>query len=127
MKEHMMQKEKRRYQRITPRKKAFALIDGAFSGTCKIHDISMKGIGLGSISDNVKHRLDSEVSLFIPKKGLRVTSLPCRILYQLAAPNPSPELTDEALFERFRYGIAFDKLEKSHRKILSKFIKELET
>jgi hypothetical protein len=126
MEERMVQKENRRYQRIAPRNKAFALIGGAFSGTCKINDISMNGIGLESISDNVTSRLDNEVSLFIPKKGLQVTSLPCRILYHLATPTPPPELTGEALFGRFRCGIAFDKLDESHRKMLSKFIKALE-
>lgn len=120
-----MGKKKRKYSRIAPQKKAFASIGNTFSGICKLEDISLGGIGVGCISDIAHDSQDSEVTLYIPEDDVEVVALACKIIYQNAELLPSPKARGEALFKRFRCGIAFKNLDKAQHKLLSRFIETL--
>jgi PilZ domain-containing protein len=120
-----MRKKKRKYDRIAPKKKAFASIGNTFSGICKIEDISMGGVGIGCISDIAPNKFDSEVTLYLPKDDIELSALPCRIIYQKAESLPSPKAKGEALFKRFRCGIAFEELDKSQCDMLSRFFEAI--
>lgn len=121
----LKRKKKRKYSRISPKKKAFASVGNTFSGICKVEDISLCGIGIGCITDIAPDNQDSEVTLYLPDDDIEVSALPCKIIYQTAESLPSPKTKGEALFKKFRCGIAFEELDKSQLKTLSSFIDAL--
>ena len=120
-----MRKEKRKYLRITPSKKAFSSIGATFSGICKIEDISMNGIGISCVSDIAPNGFDRVVNLFLPDENIQVGGLPCKIVYQNTELLPVPSKESQAQIKRFRCGIVFEDLKKTQIKALSDFVSAL--
>ncbi len=125
-----MQKEKRQYVRITPRKKAFAAMGKTFSGVCRLKDISLNGFSVGCIADIAPKHTLGEATLFLPDGNLEVAKLPCRIVYQDAESLPSfqsfSHLDEDITFKRYQCGIVFNGLTKDQKNQLTDFIMAIE-
>ena len=85
----------------------------------------MGGVGIECVSEIESNGFNSEVTLYLPKDDIESSSLPCKIIYKMADSLPSPEAKGEALFKRFRYGIAFENLDESQRNTLAIFLDAL--
>ncbi|MFH0726575.1 MAG: PilZ domain-containing protein [Pseudomonadota bacterium] len=116
--------EQRKTIRFKPRKRIFAALGSDLSQVGKIIDVSLGGVSFEFISDLEAGEEKTHVDIFTLDDGLRLTGLPCSLIYQLSESLPHLKGKTEEAFKARRCGLKFDHLRREQWCNLSELIEK---
>ena len=118
--------EQRRYMRFSVQDNAFAALRGVFGKVGKLNDISKKGLAFSYLIEYVKGVTDknySEVDIFLAANNFYLDKVPCKIVYEIQAPNSDKNYS----IMKHRCGLQFGELSISQSQLLELFLENYTT
>ena len=114
--------EQRRYLRFSTPDNAYAALGPAFTIVGKIKGISMGGLALEYITDQVSELENIEVDIFLREEEFHISKIPCKLIYDIPLDTSAKNQIFPDGLIRKRCGVQFEKLTKICRKQLEHFI-----
>jgi DNA-binding response OmpR family regulator len=108
--------DRRKHKRFVPHQDAFAVIESWFSGSCKIHDISMGGLSFFSEHPIGQSNGNRKILLDIRDKGFTLDRIPCSLISNGNQKMPSGN--EQAK----RFSLEFSKLNSEQRMVLTSLL-----
>ena len=119
--------EQRKYTRFSVSDNAYAALGPTFAIVGKIKGISMGGLALEYITDQVSELENIEVDVFLRGEEFHMSKIPCKLIYDI----PLDTSAKNGIFSngliRKRCGVQFENLSKIYRKQLKRFIETYTT
>jgi hypothetical protein len=119
--------EQRKYTRFSVQDNAYAALGPTFAIVGKIKGISMGGLALEYITDQVSELENIEVDIFLREEEFHMSKIPCKLIYNI----PLDTSAKNGIFRngliRKRCGVQFENLSKIYRKQLERFIETYTT
>ena len=119
--------EQRKYTRFSVPDNAYAALGPTFAVVGKIKGISMGGLALEYITDQVSELENIEVDVFLRGKEFHISKIPCKLIYDIPFDTSEKNQIFPNGLIRKRCGVQFEKLSKIYRKQLERFIETYTT
>ena len=117
-----MAAEQRKYTRFSVPDNAYAALGPSFKMVGKIKDISMAGLALEYLTDEVSEFENFKVDVFLRGEEFHLSKIPCKLIYDLPLDTPEENKVLPNGLMRKRCGVLFEKLTKIRRELLEQFI-----
>ena len=114
--------EQRKYTRFSVPDNAYAALGPTFAMVGKIKDISMAGLALEYLTDEVSGLENSHVDVFLRGEDFHISKIPCKLIYDIPLDSTGKNQIFPDGLIRKRCGVQFEKLKKICRKQLEQFI-----
>ena len=117
-----MAAEHRKYTRFSVPDNAYAALGPSFKMVGKIKDISMAGLALEYLTDEVSELENFKVDVFLRGEEFHLSKIPCKLIYDIALDTlGKTQIFPDGLMRK-RCGVQFEKLTKTRRMQLEQFI-----
>ncbi len=117
-----MAAEHRKYTRFSVPDNAYAALGPTFTRVGKIKNISMAGLALQYLTDEVAELENLEVDVFVRGEEFHVSKIPCKLIYDIPLDTSAKNQIFTNGLMRKRCGVLFEKLTKIRRELLEQFI-----
>jgi hypothetical protein len=114
--------EQRKYTRFSVPDNAYAALGPTFTMVGKIKDISMAGLALEYLTDEVSGLENSNVDIFLRGEEFHMSKIPCKLIYDIPLDSTGKNQIFPDGLMRKRCGVQFEKLSKIRRMQLEQFI-----
>ena len=119
--------EQRKYTRFSVSDNAYAALGPTFAIVGKIKGISMGGLALEYITDQVSEVENIEVDVFLRGEEFHMSKIPCKMIYDIPLDTSAKNQTFPNGPIRKRCGVQFEKLSKIRHEQLERFIETYTT
>ncbi len=117
-----MAAEHRKYTRFSVPDNAYAALGPTFTMVGKIKNISMAGLALEYLTDEVSELENFKVDVFLRGEEFHMSKIPCKLIYDIPLPTSGKNQIFPNDLIRKRCGEQFEKLTKICRMQLEQFI-----
>lgn len=122
-----MAAEHRKYTRFSVPDNSYAALGPSFRMVGKIKDISMAGLALEYLTDEVSKLENSNVDIFLRGEEFHLSKIPCKLIYDIPLDTSAKNQFFPNGLIRKRCGVQFENLSKIYRKQLERFIETYTT
>jgi hypothetical protein len=102
--------EKRKYERVSPQRNAFAALGRRYTKVGRIKDISLGGLAFEYFSAAGTDRNSSRVDIFLIGDVFHLYNIPCEVLYDIPHPVQSENIESIKFSPTKRCGVQFGTL-----------------
>ncbi len=114
--------EHRKYTRFSAPDNAYAALGPSFRMVGKIKDISLAGLALEYLSDEISELENLQVDVFLRGEEFHLSKIPRKLIYDIPLDTPEANPGFPNGLMRKLCGVQFEKLTQIRRELLEAFI-----